>query len=200
MTTDSPPDPVDHDAELGRLLAASVAGDRRAFEELVDRHKNRVWSIIGLLGIRRPEADDIFQLVFIRLYEHQASIREPSRLQAWLTTTTKRECYQSFRRRQRTASTIPLIDDLLEVEHAVDFDADLLEDDRRRVVAEAFTSLSPRCQGLIRLLATDPPLSYDEISELLDMPRGSIGPTRQRCLDVLRRHPAVLRRISEETS
>jgi RNA polymerase sigma factor (sigma-70 family) len=182
--------------DLGAVLEASVAGDRRAFEELVDRHKNLVWSIIRVSGLWGPDAEDIFQLTFVRLFEHQGSIRDPSRLPGWLATTTRRECYDTIRRRQRMSSSA-LVEDVLDTEHVVDFDARLVEDERLRVVAEAYADLSERCQELLRLLAIDPPLGYDGISAVLGTPRGSIGPTRQRCLDKLRRHPAM-RRIREE--
>jgi RNA polymerase sigma factor (sigma-70 family) len=184
------------ETDIGPVLAASVAGDRRAFEELVDRHKNLVWSIIRVCGVHGADAEDVFQLTFVRLFEHQASIRDPSRLPGWLATTTRRECYDTVRRRQRSSS-YSLVDDVLDTEHLVDFDARLVQDERLRVVAQAYAELSDQCRDLLRLLAVDPPLGYDEISEILGTPRGSIGPTRQRCLDKLRRHPAM-RRIREE--
>jgi RNA polymerase sigma factor (sigma-70 family) len=184
------------ESDIGAVLAASVAGDRRAFEQLVERHKNLVWSIIRVCGLRGPDAEDIFQLTFVRLFEHQGSIREPSRLPGWLATTTRRECYDTIRRRQRSTPS-SLVEELLDTEDVVDFDARLIEDERMRVVAEAYVDLPERCRDLLRLLAIDPPLDYDEISNVLGTPRGSLGPTRQRCLDKLRRHPAM-RRIREE--
>jgi RNA polymerase sigma factor (sigma-70 family) len=184
--------------DLGSLLAASIAGERRAFEVLVERHKNLVWSIIRVHGIRGSDAEDIFQLVFLRLFERQESIRDPSRLPGWLATTTRRECYDLTRQRRRvTPST--LVDDLLDGEQTVDFDIRLVRDERQRAVAEAFAALPDRCRDLLRVLAVDPPLGYDEVTAILGIARGSIGPTRQRCLEKLRAHSAV-RRIQEETS
>jgi RNA polymerase sigma factor (sigma-70 family) len=179
-------------SDVGDVLAASVAGDRRAFEQLIDRHKNLVWSVIRVCGLQGPDAEDVFQLAFVRLFEHQGSIRDPSRLPGWLATTTRRECYDVMRRRQRTTPSA-LLDEVLDGEHVVDFDAGLIQDERLRVVGEAYLELSERCRALLRLLAVDPPLGYDEIAQVLATPRGSIGPTRQRCLDKLRQHPAMLR-------
>jgi DNA-directed RNA polymerase specialized sigma24 family protein len=58
---------------------------------------------------------------------------------------------------------------------------------RRAALAGALQILPPKCQQLLRLLATDPPASYEQVSAILDMPIGSIGPTRARCLERLRR-------------
>ena len=71
----------------------------------------------------------------------------------------------------------------------------LERDESRLAVAEAFARLPQRCQTLLRLLVTDPPVSYEEISALLDIPVGSIGPTRARCLGSLRSSPEVFRII-----
>ncbi len=65
-------------------------------------------------------------------------------------------------------------------------DAALLVEERDRALWQAFGGLAERCQSLLRLLVADPPPSYEEVSAALDMPIGSIGPTRQRCLDRLR--------------
>jgi hypothetical protein len=64
---------------------------------------------------------------------------------------------------------------------------------------EAFTHLPLRCQQLITLLTDDPPLTYDQISARLSIPVGSIGPSRGRCLDKLRRHPAIAALIDADT-
>jgi DNA-directed RNA polymerase specialized sigma24 family protein len=68
---------------------------------------------------------------------------------------------------------------------------DLLTAERHAALREAFTSLSPPCQRLLALLIKDPPVPYEEISATLGIAVGSIGPTRRRCLEQLRRHPAI---------
>src|SRR6185436_9497578 len=65
-------------------------------------------------------------------------------------------------------------------------DAALLADERDRALWTAFGGLSERCQVLLRILVAEPPPSYEEVGAALDMPIGSIGPTRQRCLERLR--------------
>lgn len=184
--------------DLAGLLAASVAGDRTAFERLVHLHRRVVWSVIRTHRLGEADAEDVFQLVFLRLYERQGSILDADRLPGWLATTTRRECYAVIGRAQRRRD-VTLIDDLAE-DAAVDdghLDVALVSDERKRALAEALTTLGAPCRDLLRMLSVDPPLSYDEIADVLGMKRGSLGPTRQRCLDKLRVHPAVQRAGAE---
>jgi DNA-directed RNA polymerase specialized sigma24 family protein len=67
----------------------------------------------------------------------------------------------------------------------------LLAAERHAALREALVALPPSGQRLIGLLLEDPPVPYAEISAQLGIPIGSIGPTRRRCLEKLRRYPAV---------
>ena len=127
-------------------------------------------------------------------------IRDPAALPGWLATTTRRECGRILRTARRpcdagyalAAGTIP--DD-----HAQAAGQDLLAAERHAAPREAFGQLPPGCQQLLALLIEDPALSYAEISGRLGIPVGSIGPSRRRCLDKLRRHPAITALINAGT-
>ncbi|HEX7269406.1 MAG TPA: hypothetical protein VF256_18565, partial [Streptosporangiaceae bacterium] len=71
--------------------------------------------------------------------------------------------------------------------------------ERHAALREAFTCLPPSGQQLIAMLIQDPPVPYAQISAELGIPVGSIGPTRRRCLDKLRSHPAIAALIDAET-
>ncbi|MBI2708464.1 MAG: sigma-70 family RNA polymerase sigma factor [Actinobacteria bacterium] len=181
--------------DAAALLSASVAGDRAAFAALVDLYRGVVWSVIRAHRLSPADADDVFQLVFLRLYERQGSIRQASHVGGWLATTTRRECWALMERAARRRD-VTIVDDLAESAASAASDgpeAGLVADERRRAVLEAWASLGAPCRDLLRLLGVDPPLSYDDIAEALSMKRGSVGPTRQRCIDKLRAHPAVRR-------
>ena len=77
---------------------------------------------------------------------------------------------------------------------------ELLIAERHAALREAFTHLPPTCQQLIALLIEDPPVPYAQISAKLGIPAGSIGPTRSRCLDKLRCHPAIAALINAESA
>jgi DNA-directed RNA polymerase specialized sigma24 family protein len=77
-------------------------------------------------------------------------------------------------------------------------DEELLMAERNAGLRAAFAELSPRCQHLLALLLSDPPPSYAEISVTLDIPIGSIGPQRGRCLGRLRRSPALIALVESD--
>ena len=77
---------------------------------------------------------------------------------------------------------------------------ELLMAERHAALREAFTDLSPNCQRLLTLLIADPPMPYAEISARLGIAVGSIGPYRSRCLDRLRRHPAIAALIDADAA
>src|SRR6201996_5106126 len=88
--------------------------------------------------------------------------------------------------------------DTLPDEQAVTAEQQLLAAERHSALREGLLDLPPQGQRLITLLAADPPVPYAEISARLGIPVGSIGPTRRRCLDKLRHHPAIAVLISTE--
>lgn len=90
--------------------------------------------------------------------------------------------------------------DLLPDEQAGTTEQEVLMAERHAALREALTRLPPDCQQLIALLIEDPPVSYAEISAKLGIPVGTIGPNRSRCLDKLRRHPAIAALINAGTS
>jgi RNA polymerase sigma factor (sigma-70 family) len=172
--------------DAATLVAAAAAGDPAAWETLVERYSGLMWAVARSFRLDSADAGDAVQTAWLRLLEHLDRIEDPERLPAWLATTTRRECLRLLRRGQREA---PADDDTLgEVpDTAAPLDAGLLLAERDAALWRAFEQISDRCQGLLRVLMASPPPSYSAVSAALDMPIGSIGPTRQRCLDQLRR-------------
>ena len=132
-------------------------------------------------------------MVWLHLVDHLDDLRDPAAMPGWLATTTRRQCIRTRRSAARLPqATGPLIDP----DNMADTDAMLAEDElivaeRHAALRQAVSDLPHGCRELITLLTVDPPLSYAEISARLGIPIGSIGPSRSRCLDRLRRHPAI---------
>jgi RNA polymerase sigma factor (sigma-70 family) len=143
-----------------------------------------VWSVLRSYRLDDATAADVFQTVWLRLVEQVDRIRDPERLAAWLATTARREALRVLRRGAREAPT-EAVPDYAEP-FAVAPGDDLMAAEEHRAVLAAFAQLPESCQTLLRLLTADPPLDYRTIADLVDRPIGSIGPTRQRCLDRLR--------------
>ncbi len=185
---------MNDDATDLQLLAACQAGDAAAWATLVRRYQRLVYAVVRRAGLDEHTAHDVFQTVFTRLLEHLPRIRDGARVQAWLVTTAKREVLALWRHSRRTVSLTPmqdedgdaasidLADDALIPEQALD---ELQQAER---VRRALERLDARCRELLLLVfrADDDTLAYDEVARRLNMPVGSVGPTRARCLGKLR--------------
>jgi len=175
------------------LVSAAAEGDQSAWNEIVDRYTPLVVSVIYKHRLRPADAADVNQTLWLRLVEQIGRLREPEALPGWIMTTTRNECLRVLRVQQRTHLYDPLSEsDALESEQMdADVEADLLAVERRQALRDGFAELTDQCKRLLTKLMTDPPPSYQVVSEELAMPVGSIGPTRIRCLEKLRKTPAL---------
>jgi RNA polymerase sigma factor (sigma-70 family) len=173
-------------AEAADLVRRAVDGDRQAWDRLVDQYARLIWSITVDFKLAESDAADVAQTTWLRLLEHIHRIEHPDRLGSWLAATARNECLRSLAARKR----VVLADDDEVLTGAAaaapEVDERILADERDQVVRDAMSSLPKRWQRLLELLMADPPASYADISSELDLPVGSIGPTRGRCLERLR--------------
>jgi RNA polymerase sigma factor (sigma-70 family) len=172
------------DDDVAGLVGAAAGGDGAAWEELVRRYAGLVWSVARALGLDAVDAADVSQTTWLRLAEHLTRLREPERVGSWLAVTARREAVRTRQRGSRLVLDSTCGDG---PEADGDLDTALLQDERNAVLWRTFSALSEPCKALLRVLMTDPPPSYVEVGAALDMPVGSIGPRRQRCLRALRR-------------
>ncbi len=170
--------------DTAALVGEATAGSQGAWDALVERFAGLVWAVVRSNGLYGEAAADVFQTTWLRAVEHLDRVREPDRLGAWLATTARHESLRVLRRSSRTVA-VPEVPEPHE-HPGVDLDAGLLAGERHALALTALAVAPPRCQQLLRLLVAEPPLSYDEISTILGMPKGSIGPTRARCLEHVR--------------
>jgi RNA polymerase sigma factor (sigma-70 family) len=168
------------------LVQAATDGDEVSWQTLVERYNGLLWSIARAHGLRPADAADVVQTAWLRLVERLGSLRDPERVGAWLATTTRRECFRALRRAGRQVLTED--ETWLEMHgEGPSPDARLIAAERDAVLWRSVEELPERCRQLLRVLMADPPPSYEEVGAALDMPVGSIGPTRGRCLQQLRR-------------
>jgi RNA polymerase sigma factor (sigma-70 family) len=163
-------------------LGAAAAGDQRAWESIVTAYSGLVWSVARGFRLSAADAADVFQGTWLRLVEHFGDIKDASRLGGWLAATARREALMLLRRAGRDVP-VDTADAFSGVAgEAADVDERLIRAEEQRILWQAFSRLSASCQRLLRIAFADPPPRYEEISAALDMPVGSIGPTRARCL------------------
>jgi RNA polymerase sigma factor (sigma-70 family) len=197
-----PPSPANSsaDSSVGDLVARARSGDRQAWDALVERYAPLIWSICRRHRLGRADADDVGQSVWLRLLDQLDRVREPAALPGWLSTTTRRECLRVLSAAQGPHATIYALDvESLPDQRTGTADQELLAAERHAALRAAFTQLPPNGQQLLALLTADPPTPYADISAQLGIPVGSIGPTRSRYLDKIRRHPAIAALINTES-
>ena len=174
--------------EAAMLVGAAAGGDHSAWDALVDAYGGLIWAVARSHRLSPGDAGDVSQTTWLRLVENIDRLSDPSRVGAWLATTARRECLRLLGRSKRTVLSGEELDpasDRLRLA-TPEADAALLAAERDAEMRSAFGRLTPRCRDLLQLLLLDPAPSYDEISAALDIPVGSIGPTRGRCLEKLR--------------
>lgn len=174
----------------GSLLERCRAGDPVAWDLLVARYRRLVWSVILKHRLREETREDIFQQAFSALVEHLDSVREEGALAAWLTTTTKRLCWQSSERSRRDAareSSLEREDGFRgEPADARADDMDFARLSERQLVRDGLERLGGKCRELLEaLFGSGAEPNYALLAERLGIRVGSIGPTRARCLEKL---------------
>jgi RNA polymerase sigma factor (sigma-70 family) len=175
-------------SDVALLVEAASAGNQDAWNALVDRFASTVWAIARGHRLNSADAADVFQTTWLRLLEHLDRIEQPERVGAWIGTTARRECLRVLRisgRQVPNGEDFDVLPDPGSSSHSPD--RDLIASERSQIVNSLVEQLPMRSQLLLRFLSADSPLSYRDISETLSMPIGSIGPTRARALEQLRR-------------
>lgn len=173
----------------GELFAAYRGGRAEAMGELVELVTPLLWQVSRSHGCAPHAAEDAVQEVWLRLVDHADDIREPLAVLGWLVVACKREAWRDGRQARRD-----VYDETGTVDPGeVDEDPETLTilTERQRTLWSAVGGLPDRCRVLLRLVAFVDRPDYDQVSTALGMPRGSIGPTRGRCLDKLRRSLAA---------
>jgi RNA polymerase sigma factor (sigma-70 family) len=161
------------------LVERCIKGDEAAWKDLVRRYQRLVYSIAHVVCRQSDDVSDVFQQVWLELYQHLSDLRSVEALPAWLITVTRRRAYAMLQ--SRTISE-PLDEELPDVSRR------LLQIEHEHALERALEQLPDRCRRLIDLLyldITEP--SYSQISATMGMPEASIGPTRARCLEKLRK-------------
>jgi RNA polymerase sigma factor (sigma-70 family) len=185
-------DPVRDDPVVIDLVIRAANGDRQAWAAIIDRYAPLIWSICRRHRLGDADAEDVGQSVWLRLVDQLDKIRDPAALPGWLATVTRRECLRVLGAARAPLAAGHVIDaQTVPDDQADTAEQELLAAERHAALRQAFRALPPADQRLILALLEDPPVPYAEISTRLGIPIGSIGPTRRRCLDKLRRHPAI---------
>ncbi len=166
-------------------FAAYRAGEEHRMSELVDLLTPVLWHVARAQGASAEAAEDAVQHAWIALLRHGETVRDAQAVLGWLMTTVRREAIRGARARRHEATGL---DQVAEHDDPGPGPAGRAElDERQQLLWEGVKALGPRCHQLLRVVAFAERPDYASVSRALGMPVGSIGPTRGRCLDKLRR-------------
>jgi len=184
-------------AKIAELVWRARAGDRSAMTQIVDRCAPMVRGVAHRYVSNPTDVDDVVQDAWLSLVEHLDSIRSPASTRAWLVRVTTHAAWRNQRKVVKSVADAELderaaADDTAEVGLS-----HVWREQLRQRLADAVRELRPDNRRLIELLAADDSPDYRTASKMLNRPIGSIGPTRQRVLERLRRQPALSRFLDE---
>ena len=170
-----------------RLVKQCLAGSEQAWSILIDKYKRLIYSIPVKYGLPPQEAADVFQATCVELLARLPELREPRALPKWLMQVAHHECYRCKRQQERLVSrdgdaSLP------EPEVPPMAESLVQQTQEEQALREAMASLTPQCRHLMELLFFETPARpYSEVARELGLAVGSIGFTRQKCVDRLRR-------------
>jgi RNA polymerase sigma factor (sigma-70 family) len=171
--------------ETGELMRRVQAGERAALEQIVERLTPLMWNVARARGLDKESASDAVQVTWVKLLENIHRIRSPEALTDWLVTVTRHNAY-AIRTAQRRIELVDPHGLTEKPDPAASLDTDLIKGEQYRCLWDNLQKLPSTCQELLRILAFTGDTSYRTVSNVLDMPIGSIGPTRGRCLNKLK--------------
>lgn len=175
--------------DVAGLVSDALRGEQRAWQALVERYSPLVGGITRKYRLSAHDAEDVSQTLWLTLVDHLGKIREPRALPGWICTTTRNLALGIIASHRRTVEVDPIEPVSVLVNEAntgTEVDERLLRAERLVAVRAGLDELSEENRKLLLLVVQDPPLTYQEIGRQLDMPVGSIGPSRARCLAKLR--------------
>ena len=190
---------MSEDRSVTDLVTRATNGDKRAWDDLVERYAPLVWSICRRRQLSETDADEVQQSVWLQLVSQLGKIRELGRAGRLAGRSHPAGMRQGPERSARTARPRARAGPgSIADQQGGMAEQELLAAERHAALREALARLPPCCQQLIAMLLQDPPVTDTQISASLNIPAGSIGPRRSRCLDKLRRDPVIAALINAE--
>jgi RNA polymerase sigma factor (sigma-70 family) len=186
-------------SSVEQLVQAALEGNSGAWAAIIQRYAELVRRVARRYRLSNADVEDVSQLVWLQLVDHIDRIREPRALPGWIATTTANACLSMVKAQARTIPTDPValngrnaavtpLGVACEPDEPV---AALQHQEDWQYLQEGLDELPTEQRDLLVLLVADPPLTYEQISQKLGRPIGSIGPTRARTLQKLRNTKAV---------
>lgn len=169
------------------LVKQCLSGHEEAWSQLIDKYKALIYSIPVKYGLPPQEAADVFQSTCMELLMRLRELRDPRALPKWLIQVAHHKCYHWKRQQQRLVSRDGE-EEFPEPEVPAVAEEFIKQAQEEQMLREAMANLAPRCRRLVEMLFFESPSRpYTEVASELNLAVGSIGLTRQKCIESLRK-------------
>jgi RNA polymerase sigma factor (sigma-70 family) len=174
--------------DLTVLLAKAAEGDSDAWCQITTRFTKLLWAVARSYRLGAQDSADVVQTTWLRLVDNLRAIENPDALPGWLATTARREAISLLRRRTHASPRLEADRSSIRTDNFLpECDTGLLERERDAQLWRCVGQLPEKDQRMLRILMSCDRPSYAGVAAALDVPVGSIGPTRLRALQRLRR-------------
>ena len=181
------------------LVRRCLAGDRTAWAALLERYADLVYGLLWRAGLDEASRADAFQEVSVLLWKNLRRVKDAERLLPWIATTTRRVAWRDRRRRRAREARQTAVARPEASEGGAEEALEALE--AQQAVRESLAAMEERCRRLLRALYFESGTgNYDDVAKHLGIPRGSIGPTRRRCLERLRAELSARGVVADDVS
>ena len=172
------------------LVKRCRKGEQSAWDELVGRYQRLIFAIPRRAGLSEEQAADVFQEVFLTLFEKIDAIEQPEKIRSWMVTTAKFKTWGIVRGEKGFYS--PLTEEEMDAEmagiedHAPLADEMLIELEEQHLIRSALQKLEEKCREILSMIyLREPAASYLEVAAAVGVGESSISPMRSRCLKKL---------------
>lgn len=170
------------------LVKQCLSGSEEAWSLLIEKYKALIYSIPVKYHLPAHEAAEVFQATCVELLTRLPELREPRALPKWLMQVAHHQCYRWKQQQHRLVSRDG-DSDLPEPATPAIAESVVQQTQEEQLLRDAMVSLTPKCKRLVELLFFEtPPRPYAEVAAELGLALGSIGFTRQKCMERLRRN------------
>lgn len=173
-----------------QIVERCRAGDQTAWNDLVDRYQRLIYAIPRRAGLSEEQCNDVFQDVFLTLFQKIDDLEQPRRLRSWIVTTAKFKAWAVVRSSKGMYS--PSTEEEMEAEmsnlpdKSPLADARLIELEEQHLIRTAVKELEEKCRTILSMLyLSEPAASYAEVGIAVGVGETSISPLRTRCLKKL---------------
>lgn len=172
-----------------KLIAACLEGEAGAWDALVERYQDYVFTLVARHLATSDERKDAFQNVFLLLYNNLSRLRDHDKLASYLFQITRRECLRIIKETGKEERQAPSIMEGLGYRKASETpESFFIRLEEQVLIRDAVRMLPARCRTILERLFFEPqPSSYEQLARELGVPTASIGPYRQRCLQRVRK-------------